>query len=406
MNKQNNKRMTRRGFISNAGAAAFTFAIVKPNSVRGTDANSRIEVGCIGLGDRGKWIARILERHGGYKITAVADYFTDVTETAGKQFEVSKSRWFSGLSGYKKLIDSKVDAVFLETPPYCFPEHVEAAVNAGCHVYIAKPLGCDVPGCLKIAEMARKASRDNKVFLVDFQTRTDPFYIEAIKRVRNGIIGKLGLISSEYNEEGFEDPPKTSNIESRLQHLIWTNDNELGGSLLVNAGIHAIDVALWIAGRNPISAMGSSRIARRQPHGDSHDVYSITYEFADGLILNYHGEYLKNRSEYCCDCFAQGQEGYLETRYTGRVRILGNRGGYRGGEMANLYTRGAERNIDSFHKCVTKGIYDNPTVEPSVNATLATILGREAAERNTKLTWADVIRENKKLEVDLTGLKI
>ena len=405
MNEEENKSMTRRSFMSGAGAAAISFTIIKPGSVSGTGANSRIEAGCIGLGSRGKMIAGMLKKHGGYQITAVADYFTNVADTAGEQLQVSKVRRFSGLSGYQKLIDSKVDAVFLETPPYCFPEHVEAAVKAGCHVYIAKPLACDVPGCLKIAGMAQKAKANKKVVLVDFQTRTDPFYIEGIKRVQDGVIGKVGMLSSEYNDESFSDPPKTANIESRLQHLIWVNDNELGGSYLVNAGIHAIDVALWIAGQKPISAMGSSRITRRQPHGDSHDVYSVTFEFADGLILNHRGEHLKNRFEFRCDCFAQGRDGYLETGYTGRVRILGNRGGYRGGEVVNLYPSGAERNIDTLYKSVINGIYENPTVEPSINATLSAILGREAAERNTKLTWDEVIRENKKLEVDFTGLK-
>lgn len=404
--KTRTKRMTRRSFMSGAGAAALSFTIVKPGSVSGTSANSRIEAGCIGLGNRGKMIAGMLEKHGGYQITAVADYFAHVAEAAGEQFKVPKARRFSGLSGYKRLISSKVDAVFLETPPYCFPEHVEAAVKAGCHVYIAKPLGCDVPGCLKIAKMAQKAKENKKVFLADFQTRTDPFYIEGIKRVQGGVIGRVGMLSSEYNDESFRDPPKTANIESRLQYLIWVNDNELGGSYLVNAGIHAIDVALWIAGQRPVSAMGSSRIARREPHGDSHDVYSVTFEFADGLILNHRGEHLKNRFEFRSDCFAQGQDGYLETGYTGRVRILGNRGGYRGGEVINLYPRGAEQNIDTFYKCVSNGIYENPTVEPSVNATLTTILGREAAKRNTKLTWDEVIRENKKLEVDFAGLKV
>jgi len=405
MNEDENKNMTRRNFMSGVGAAAISFTIVKPSSVSGTGANSRIEAGCIGLGSRGKMIAGMLEKHGGYQITAVADYFANIVDTAGKQLKVPKARRFSGLSGYKQLIDSKVDAVFLETPPYCFPEHVEAAVKAGCHIYIAKPLACDVPGCLKIARMAKKAKANKEVFLVDFQTRTDPFYIEGIKRVQDGIIGKIRMLSSEYNDESFSDPPKTANIESRLQHLIWVNDNELGGSYLVNAGIHAIDVALWIIGQKPISAMGSSRITRRQPHGDSHDVYSVTYEFADGLILNHRGEHLKNRFEFRCDCFAQGRDGYLETGYTGRVRILGNRGGYRGGEVVNLYPSGAERNIDTFHKCVSNSIYENSTVEPSLTSTLSAILGREAAERNTKLTWDEVIRENKKLEVDLTGLK-
>lgn len=399
------KGITRRGFMSGAGASVLSFTIMKPSLVRGTQANTRIKAGCIGLGGRGRMIAGMLQRHGGYQITAVADYFANVAKAAGQQSKVPESRCFSGLSAYKKLLAGKVDAVFLETPPYCFPDHTEAAVEAGCHVYIAKPLGCDVPGCLRISKMGQKATADKKVFLADFQTRTDLFYIEGIKRVQEGAIGQIAMLSSEYNDESFSDPPKTATIESRLQHLIWVNDNELGGSYLVNAGIHAVDVALWIAGDRPVSAMGCSRIARNNPHGDSHDVFSVTYEFADGLILNHRGEHLRNRFEFRCDCFAQGQNGYLETGYTSRVRILGNKTGYRGGDVVNLYPRGAERNIDTFHKSIINGNYNNPTLEPSVNSTLATILGREAAKRKTKLTMDEVIRENKALKVDLTGLK-
>jgi predicted dehydrogenase len=398
------RSVTRRDFLSGAGAAALSFAVVRPGTVRGTQANSRIKAGIIGLGSRGRMIAGMVAKHGGYQITAVADYFERVVDTAGEQFGVPKAKRFSGLSGYKGLI-AEVDAVFLETPPYCFPEHAEAAVEAGRHVYLAKPLGCDVPGCLRIQAAGQRATANKRVFLVDFQTRTDPFFIEGIQRVREGAIGRIGLLSSEYNDESFRDPPKTATVESRLQELIWVNDDDLGGSYLVNAGIHAIDVALWIAGQMPTSAMGASQIVRADPHGDSHDVFSLTYEFPNGMILNHRGEHLRNRCEFRSDCLAQGQDGWLETGYTARVRILGNRTGWRGGDVVNLYPSGAERNIDTFHKCITAGTYDNPTLEPSVNATLATILGREAAHRRAKLTLDEVLKEKRLLEPDLSGLK-
>jgi myo-inositol 2-dehydrogenase/D-chiro-inositol 1-dehydrogenase len=400
-----NSGVTRRGFISRAGAAALSFAVVSPGTVRGTAGNSRIRAGVIGLGGRGRMIAGMLQKHGGCEITAVADYFEQVANAAGEQLGVPEERRFSGLSGYQGLIAADVEAVFMETPPYCFPEHVEAAVEAGRHVYIAKPLGCDVPGCLRIQKAAQRATANQQVFLCDFQTRTDPFFIEGVKRVQEGAIGPIGLLSSEYNDESFRDPPKTANIESRLQELIWVNDDDLGGSYLVNAGIHAIDVALWLAGTKPVSAMGASRIVRSDPHGDSHDVFSVTYEFPNGLILNHRGEHLKNRCEFRSDCHAQGRDGWLETGYTSRVRILGNRTGWRGGDVVELYPRGAERNIDTFYKSVTTGDCSNPTVEPSIAATLTTILGREATRRRTKLTWDEVLKENRRLEPDLTGLK-
>jgi len=398
-------KISRRKFIEGAAASAFTFTVMKPALAFGTEANSKIEAGVIGLGWRGSWLTDLLVNHGGYKIAAVADYFDEVVQAAGDRFGVPKEKRFSGLSGYKKLIASGVDAVFHETPPYCFPEHVKASVDAGKHVYMAKPLGCDVPGCLSIAQSAKKAKENKKVFLVDFQARTDPFYIEGIKRVQNGEIGKPVLLNSIYTDEGFEDPPKTKTIESRLRFLMWVNDNDLGGGYLVNAGIHAVDVALWIAGGQPVSAVGSSCIGAEKPNGDSHRIFSVTYQYAKGLIHNHWGEHLKNRMEFTSQCFAYCQDGYLETQYTGQVRMLGIKTGYGGGNVGDLYRSGAERNIAAFHKSILNSDFSNSTVTPSVDSTLAVILGREAAARNTKLTMEQVLKENKKLEVDLSGLK-
>jgi len=400
-------RSDRREFIKTAGAAAASFAIAHgaPGLVRGAEANSKVEVGCVGLGGRGSLIAGLVAKHPGYKIVSVADYFPEVARAAGEKLKVPAQRRFSGLLGYQRLIDSGVDAVFLETPPCFFPEHCAAAVEAGCHVYVAKPLAVDVPGVLAIDAAAKKAGMKRQVFLVDFQTRTDPYNIEAVKRCRDGIIGQVGLLSSFYTDEAFADPPKTETIESRLQRLIWVNDIELGGGMLVNAGIHAVDLALWIAGRRPVSAMGSARQVKPDPHGDTCDIYSLTYQFEDGLVLNHRGEHIRNTHGFVCNCAAYGQYGYMEAGYQGQTLIRGNRGGYAGGEVKDLYAQGIRRNVDAFHKNIIDGVYDNPTVEPSVNSTLATILGREAGRKNGMVTWDQMLKENRKLEMDLSGLK-
>ncbi len=398
------KEFGRRRFLGGVtGLAAFN--VMRTAMAGGTEANSKMEVGVIGLGGRGDMIAQFIQEHGGYQITAVADYFPEVSEAAGERHGVAKERRFSGLMGYRRLLESKVEAVFLETPPYCFPEHAAAAVDAGCHVYMAKPVACDVQGCLQVQEAAKKAKAKDRVFLVDFQTRTDPLYIEGIERVRKGEIGKIGMLSSLYSDESFSDPALTGNVESRLQHLIWVNDDVLGGGYLVNAGIHAIDVALWLAGDRPVSAMGASRIARNEPHGDTHDVYSLSYEFADGLILNHRGEHLKNRFEFHADCTAHCQDGYLETGYAGKVVMPGRNRSWEGGDVKDLYQAGAKRNIATFHESVVGGKYDNPTVEPAINATLAAMLGREAGACRTKITWDEMIAENRRLVPNLEGLK-
>jgi len=397
--------LNRRQFLGGTLATAASLAIVRPSSVRGTEANSRIEVGCIGLGGRGTLIAGMLKEHKGYQITSVADYFREVSQEGGQKYGVSEKRRFSGLSGYKKLIESKVDAVFCETPPYCFPEHVCAAVNAGCHVYLAKPVACDVPGCLMVAKMGDKATATKKVFLVDFQMPTDPFIIEAVRRVHDGDIGPVAMMSSFYTDDGFRDPPKTETIESRLRNLIWVNDVNLGGGMMVNADIHAIDAALWAAGSRPVSAMGSSRVGKSDAHGDTAYLYSVTYQFENGLIMNHRSEHLRNTKGFSCGCFAYGPQGYLEANYEGKAWVHSNRRSYRGGEVKNLYVEGIRRNLDKFYESIVDGIYDNPTVQTSVNSTLTAILGRQAGRRNTVLSWDEMIEENERLEVDLTGLK-
>jgi predicted dehydrogenase len=399
-------KIDRRSFIAGSATAAASFAILDPQIVKGFDANSRIEVGCVGLGGRGSLIARtIAENHKGCQIVSIADYFPKVAQNAGNRLKVDPKRQFSGLNGYKKLIDSKVDAVFLETPPCFFPEHASAAVEAGCHVYMAKPVACDVPGTLAIARAGKRATKSELVFLVDFQVPTDPFNIETAKRIHQGLIGEVGMISSIYTDESFADPPKTQNAESRLRSLIWVNDIDLGGSYLVNAGIHAIDAALWLAKAPPTSAMGASRIVRANPNGDSRDVYSVTYTFADGLIMNHRGEHIRNTHGFLCNTRAYGQHGCAEVSYTEKAWLRGNKGGYKGGQVENLYASGISRNLEKFEKKIRSADYGNETARSGADSTLATILGREAAIKRAHVTMKELIAENRKIEPDLSGLK-
>jgi len=387
-----------------AGAVGMT--ILKPSMVRGAEANTKIKVGVIGLGGRGGWIANLIKKHGGYEITAVADYFDNVAQAAGKRLGVDKSRCFSGLSGYKKVIASGIDAIFLETPPCFFPQHAAAAVAAGLHVYVAKPVACDVPGCMTVSQAAAKSKAAKKVFLVDFQTRTDPVYIKAIDSLLAGDIGNVGMLCSQYIDESFADPPRTKTIESRLRRLIWTNDVAIGGGMHVNADIHAVDVGLWMAGgQTPVSASGAGAVCKSNANGDTNLVYSLTFQFKDGLILNHRGEHLKNSTKFAADCMAHCERGYLNTQYAGDVKMIGRGVKYNGGKVVSLYPQGALRNIAKFYECITKGDCSNPTVKPSIDATLTTILGRDAAAKRGIMTWDEMIKANKKVPVDLTGLK-
>ena len=79
---------------------------------------------------------------------------------------------------------------------------------------------------------------------------------------------------------------------------------------------------------------------------------------------------------------------------------------YGGGDVVSLYDQGAIRNIAEFYRVIVESRFDNPTVQRAVDGTLTAILGREAAARGARLTMEELIKENKRLEVDLSGLKV
>ena len=113
----NSKTLTRRTFV--AGTTALTAGCIL-GAEKKEKAKRKIKLGVVGCGGRGAWITNLFNKDGGYEIFAVADYFQKVADRCGDKFKVDKSRRFSGLSGYKKLLASGVEAAAFIVPPYFF----------------------------------------------------------------------------------------------------------------------------------------------------------------------------------------------------------------------------------------------------------------------------------------------
>jgi predicted dehydrogenase len=219
------------------------------------------------------------------------------------------------------------------------------------------------------------------------------------------MIGRVALLTSYYHDDCFPDPARGATIENLLSKLCWCNHTALGGGYLVAAGIHAVDVAMWIAGEVPQSATGHGSRRRANAQGDTDDCYALSFRFPNGTIMAHTGEHMPNHSGFKSGCIAYGQTGCLEANYAGKVFIRGVEDAWNGGELSTLYTDGMQSNVRTFHKSITEGICTNPTVEPSVNSTLATILGRQAGQQGRTVTYQELLKDTRRLEVDLTGLK-
>ena len=410
--------MTRRKFFGGTMAALPLVALsaraqeAKPPTETAQVFERKIKLGLIGCGGRGHWIAKLFLRHGGYTMRALADYFPDVAAAGGKDLGVDATRCFSGLSGYKKLIASGVEAVVIIDIPYFYPEQAQAAVAAGLHVYMAKPVASDVPGALAIGESGKAATRKQRVFLVDYQMPTDPLNIEVYRRIAAGGLGKLQTIFTNGAAGGnvFNDPPYTHNLECRMQHLIWVNDDALGCGYIGNYDIHVVDAVLRAVGRMPVVAYGWGARFRPAPHGDALDSTCVMYAFEDGMIWNHqspHGttdDWFATNGSLVAEF--QGSEASARLSYWGKAFVRGGPQHYGGGKVENLYEAGAMRNIASFYEAVTKGDTANSTVQHAVDSVLTCILGREVAARRKLLTMDEILKENRKLTVDLSGLKV
>jgi len=404
MDREKSKgNLGRRRFLAGAAAAA-SLTLVKPGSARGAEANSQLTLGLIGPGGRGRWVGNLFQANTKTKVVAAADYFADRVGAAKSQFKLPESHCFSGaLSAYKRLLDMKdVDAVAIETPPFFHPQQAADAVAAGKHVYVAKPIAVDVPGCQSIAASGKAATEKKLVFLVDFQTRANPFYIETLRRVKAGDIGALVLVDAHYHGGRLGHKGPMAGPEGRLRN--WHYDIALSGDIIVEQFIHALDVATWFLDADPVQAAGAGgRKARLE--GDCYDHFACTFMFPKGLSVAFSGTQCIN-GHGGIFCQAYGPNGTAHTQYGGWVGIRGKKS-YKGGRTGRIFQEGAVANMKTFHKSIATGDPSkwNPTVAPSVRSNLTCVLGREAAYRGTLVSFADLLKEGKKLDGKLDGVK-
>jgi myo-inositol 2-dehydrogenase / D-chiro-inositol 1-dehydrogenase len=398
--------ITRRRFLAGTGASVVAFSILRPELVGGAEANAKIDIGLIGCGGRGKWIADLFLKNGGYNLVAVADYFPDHTNEAGEKFNVPAANRYTGLSGHHKLLEQKLDAVVVETPPYFHPEHAAAGVEAGKHVYLAKPIAVDVPGCLTIAESGKKATAKKLCFLVDFQTRANKLYQDAVKAVHGGEIGKIVSVEANYQcdatwggmDQVLRKDPKNPEVRLRA----WGVDRLFSGDIITEQNIHALDVAAWMLDAEPVRAYGTGG-RKREFLGDCWDHFAVIFYYPNDLVLSFNSHQMGFGYDDIM-CRVYGFKGTADTHYFGNVTVKANEF-HLDGSVGNLFTDGVVTNIATFHDNVTKGECSNLTVPASVRSNLTTILGRTAAYKNGVVTWDEMMSRKEKFTPDLKGLK-
>ena len=300
-----------------------------------------------------------------------------------------------------------MEAVALIVPPCFLAEHASSAVAAGLHVYMAKPVGVDVFGCLRVASAGKEATKNKRVFLVDYQLPIHPANIEVAERVRKEGLGKLSKVSTVCVAGGATTRPRRRPSRAACRAWFGTMTLPLAAVYIVSYDIHALDAAIWILGQRPVAAMGDSASAAPTRMATATTSTRSSMNMPTAFCTSIRGRALPNgaAADISCKLFGQTWNAVLDYYHQASFHRRGEKPLTIDLSSINTNTLGATRNVASFYQDVTAGRFENPTVQRAVDGCLTCILGREAGFRHGRLTMEELLKENRRVEVDRSGLK-
>lgn len=365
--------MTRR-------AALHAGFILPAAAIRGTAANSALTVGLIGCGNRGTFLGQTLTEHTQAQLTSLCDVSLDAVARARK--EIARSN-FAVFASMEKLLASPVDAVMIATPVFLHPEHFEAAVQAGKHVYLEKPAAPDVDGCRRVEKAASNAKPDRDLGF-GFQRRHAEAYKSAYRFLQEGKLGTMQMASARFIKAASTRVP--SDMDDHVKN--WFYWRKLSGDLIVENNCHLIDVLNWFLGGHPDSAMGEGgRTALKI--GDIYDHGTVQYQYPNrvqgdlcGMMLS-PGFHRDVREEFF------GSDAWLETSENGWRYKLSAKLGAEEKSPRNITID----SIQAFVNRIQSGKTEN-TIARGVESSLTAILGRLAMDLKRPVSWSELMSSN------------
>ncbi len=414
----------RRDFIKKTTAIS-TVTILSPSIAFASKANSAIRMGIIGCGGRGTRVISSMLQHTNTRIVAMADLFQDKLQHSKIKLDeknieqgfskIEKANTYTGPEAYLRLLENKdVDAVLISSPAYTHPEFLEAAVAAGKHVYCEKPVAPDVDGCKRVEGVGNRIKGKLSI-AVGFQIRHASPYVEMVQRIHRGDIGDIISGELHYFSSGvpIKDRDGISFDEARIRNQY--HFRALSGGILLDQGIHMLDVCNWALQSHPESAIGIGGKKGGPDFGDTWNNFQVLYQYANDINVSLHSTQIGPVFGDVCARFI-GSKGMAEAHYSGGVFINGENQ-WDSGVLRNktqeltkeqrsagvfrssLHDADANREIH-FIRSIETGNYLNET-SSGVESTLSAIMGRNAASSGKLLAWDETYFSNSKLDPKL-----
>jgi len=192
-----NTGFSRRDFMKTSAVALAALGATGRAFAAGSDT---VRVGIIGCGGQGtRDLVSCVKSSPGVEIVAMADLFEDrLKESLAKlrtdvpaAVKVTPEKCFVGFDAHKKLLQTDVQMVLLTTPPHWRAQHLQAAVEAGKHVFMEKPAGVDPKAIRSMIQTGEIAQQKKLSVVAGTQRRHSKKYQEIIRRIHAGQIGQI-----------------------------------------------------------------------------------------------------------------------------------------------------------------------------------------------------------------------
>ena len=392
--------LSRRQFMQSSAAA--TAGLMASGNFAFAQGSDVIRVGLIGCGGRGTGAAvQAMRSSQNVKLVAMADAFRDRLDKSLENItneledssciEVAEDQKFVGFDGYKEVIAAS-DVVILTTPPGFRPMHFEAAVEAGKHVFMEKPVATDAPGIRQVLATAEKAKAKKLNVVVGLQRHYQTVYREWVKRIHEGAIGDIVTSHVYWNSSGvWVRPRKEGMTEMEYQMRNWYYFNWLCGDHITEQHIHNIDVSNWVKKGYPVRAqgMGGRQVRNGRDHGEIYDHHFVEFEYADGTRMFSQCRHIEGCMNRVTEVF-QGTNGFAP-----KPGVLQTKSGY------VMWEHDAENDPnpyqvehDELFAAVAAGEYKYADAENGAKSTMSSILGRMATYSGQVIEWDDAINSD------------
>ena len=292
---------SRRGFLQQSATltgAALTAGLPLARNVHAAGSDV-IRIGLIGCGGRGCGAAmNALNAGEDVRLVAMTDLFAAKAEAGrkrlkgsnrGQQVVVDDDHLFSGFDGCQQVIESDVDVVLIAAASHFHPRMLEAAVQAGKHVFCEKPHSLDSPGVKRVVAACDLAREKKRCVVSGLMNRYNPCVRETVQRIHDGAIGRVSTIQETYCVGPYHvrrRNPEWTELEFQFQN--WYHFNWLAGDQCMQQLIHSIDKGAWVMrDEPPVKAwgMGGRSACFGEEYGDLFDHQTVVYEYADGVRM-------------------------------------------------------------------------------------------------------------------------